>query len=300
MQMTTMQDPTILPTSLLYVPAIKSHFFAKALASAAGALILDLEDSVMPGDKAQARENLRVFLEENTAPGKEIWVRVNAPSQIEQARKDLAALRSGTVAGIVVPKIEREAFAQLARELDADSRLRTISVIGLIESAVGILDVAALARQPHVVSLGLGRVDLFADLRMEVSDETDTAFDALALQVVIACSAAGIAAPIAPVALTMDDPNSAERSRHYLRRGFRSQTAIHPSQCASINAVYTPTEDQYRAAQELVDAFAGSEGTLVAPDGRFVDEAVVRHAREICERYRILTASGSQNTVKEK
>lgn len=298
--MTTVQDPTTLPTSLLYVPAIKSHFFAKALASAAGGLILDLEDSVLPRDKAQARENLRIFLEENPAPEKEIWVRVNAPGNIEQVREDLAALRAGTVAGIVVPKIEREAFARLASELDADSRLRAVRVIGLIESAVGFLDVAALALQPHVVSLGLGRVDLFADLRIEVSDGTDTVFDALGLQVVIACAAAGIAAPIAPVSLAVDDPESAERSRHYLRRGFRSQTAIHPAQCASINAVFTPTEDQYRAARELVDAFAGSDGTLLDSDGRFVDGAVVRHARETCERYRLLTAPGSQKTVKEK
>lgn len=298
--MTTVQDPTTLPPSLLYVPAIKSHFFAKALASAAGGLILDLEDSVLPRDKAQARENLRIFLEENPAPKKEIWVRVNAPGDIEQVCEDLAALRAGTVAGIVVPKIEREAFARLASALDADSRLRAVRVIGLIESAVGFLDVAALALQPHVVSLGLGRVDLFADLRIEVSDETDTVFDALGLQVVIACAAAGIAAPIAPVSLAVDDPESAERSRHYLRRGFRSQTAIHPAQCASINAVFTPTEDQYRAARELVDAFAGSDGTLLGSDGRFVDEAVVRHARETCERYRILTAPGSQKTVKEK
>lgn len=295
----SMQKAVLLPTSFLYVPAIKSHFFAKALASAAGGLIMDLEDSVPTVDKARARENLRVFLKENPSPDKEIWVRVNDPYRIEMVWEDLRALQAGAVTGIVVPKIEQKSFARLICETEMDDQLRTLQVIGLIETAVGMLDIVELARQPQVVSLGLGRVDLFADLRIEVSKDTDPIFDALALQLVVASAAAGIAAPIAPVALAINDSASADRSRHYLQRGFRSQTAIHPDQCDSINETFTPTEEQYLVALELVHAFADSDGTLLTPDGQFVDAAVVRHARETCERYWALAAPGPQPTSKE-
>lgn len=293
-----MPSSTILPTSFLYVPGIKPHYFVSALASAAGAVILDLEDSVLPADKPQARENLRNFLAETSEPGKEIWVRVNALRQGEEVRNDIAALRGSSVMGIIVPKIELESFVQLDQEIRTDSRLRGLKVIGLVETAVGLLDVVALTRMHTIAALGLGRVDLFADLRIEVAEESESVFDALALNIVIASAAAGIAAPIAPVALAVNDPASADRSRHYLRRGFRSQTAIHPSQCAEINTIYTPSAEQYRAADAMVRAFAESDGTFVTPDGQFVDEAVVRHARETCVRYLALTAPRPLTTAK--
>ena len=111
----------------------------------------------------------------------------------------------------------------------------------------------------------------------------------LRLQVVMACAAAGIGAPVAPTSTDFRDLAAFRQSTQALvRLGFRARTAIHPAQVATINEVLSPSAQDVARARRLVAAFeaATSQGDAVTrdEDGRMVDVAVVRAAREVLAR----------------
>lgn len=273
-----------LPASFLYVPASQPGLFAKAMASEATALIIDLEDSVSPADKNTARDNLRSFLDAHPIPSKPVWVRINALSDSSQniAALDVQAVLDSGISEIVVPKTEvasLRSLAQLAPEL---------AVIGMVETARGYLQLAEIAAEPQVAGLALGRADLLSELRID--PRLESAFEQLALPLTVACAALGLPAPIAPAHLSLVKGDAAEAearavSERFFDLGFRSQTSLHPRRCSTINSVFTPSEADYLKATALMTKFNTSNGSFVADDGQFVDEAVIRRSREIMRRY---------------
>ena len=280
-----------LPRSYLYVPADQPDRLAKAAGRGADALIADLEDAVAPSAKAAARATVRDWLsaraQEPTAPP--AWLRVNA----EQADLDIAQAVGRGLAGVVVPKAEPALLGEVdalltARERELGLPHGTFGIQPLIETAAGLLTAAAVAAAPRVVRLGMGEVDLAAELGLRPgADGHELA--ALRLQVVVASAAAGIAAPVAPVSPDFRDLAALRDSTQALfRLGFRARTAIHPAQVPVINEVFTPAPAEVRRARRLVAAFHQSEqtglGVLLDDRGRMVDLAVVRSARDTLAR----------------
>lgn len=254
------------------------------MASEAAAVIFDLEDSVLAKDKAGAREELAEFLRANAPLPKPVWVRVNNErGDGNDTLADLAALDLTTIDGLVLPKIELDVLKIVTAQVTTLAE-RPIPIIGLLETARGILEAVDIARHPGVLTLGIGRADLFAELRLNLAAPLESVFEQLALHLVLACAAAGIAAPIAPVELDLTIENSGA-SRRYFDLGFRSQTALHPAQCAGINETFIPSEEEYERARALLQVFADSNGIWVSEDGRFIDRAVARQSEEICQRY---------------
>lgn len=118
--------------------------------------------------------------------------------------------------------------------------------------------------------------------------------DAIRLQVVMGCAAAGLRAPLAPTSTDVRDLDTFSlTTKKFLELGFRGRTAIHPKQASLINKVFMPAFEDIEAAQEIVDRFErASDGVTLDSSGRLIDAAVVRSAIELLER-----AARSQDEV---
>jgi citrate lyase subunit beta / citryl-CoA lyase len=275
--------------SYLYVPADRAERIGKALAGDADAVVLDLEDAVADRDKDHARATAAATLRQ--APPKPTWVRVNA-IQSERGEDDVRAVASSHLAGIRLPKCESpdhvRAVADWLREGGA-----TPAVQCLIESAVGLERIFELVTADSaVVSVGIGETDLCTDLG--VADGAHV-LEWARLRAVIASRAAAIEPPIQAVFTDLHDLAELERTTRQARaEGFAGRSAIHPRQVAIINAAFTPNAEEVRAAEELLgEAAERAEGAFTLRDGRFVDAAMVRRARQVLERAKAFAASRS-------
>ncbi len=259
-------------TVLLYVPADRPERVAKALASEAGVVILDLEDAVAAGAKDTARAGTVRLLADVTRP---VQVRVNDLGTAA-GRADLEALAGALTAtdGVRLPKVESAGRVREAASLAPGVRLHL-----LLESALGVERAYELAAaHPAVASVGLGEADLRADLG--VSDDAGLAW--ARSRVVVAARAAGLPAPVQSVYPDVRDLDGLAASCRLGRAlGFRGRAAIHPAQLPVIAEAYRPTPEEIDGARRILAAHARDEGAVALPDGGFVDIAVVRQARRV-------------------
>lgn len=287
--------PTVLPRSFLYVPGDSPGKIAKAAAGSADALIVDLEDAVPLARKDAARAATRKWLEQlpvqsdsrASAGSQQKWVRISA----ENIDADLdAAVRPG-LSGIFLAKSSVAALTAAAKCLSGLERERrlppaSVGIIGLIEGARALQQLEYMARLERVLTFAVGEVDLMADLRMKRGDRSEPALDAIRSRVVICCAAAGLLPPVAPTSTAireLDEFMESSQKMHDL--GFRSRTAVHPSQLSVIHDVFTPGEDAVAAARDIVTRYEKSGGSVVLDgDGRMIDAAIVRGALETLNR----------------
>lgn len=276
--------------SWLYVPGDARDKLDSARGRGADAVIVDLEDAVAPGAKETARSTAIDWLgtidEAGSGPATEVWVRVNG----DRAWRDddvaaLAALpRPSVLSGVLVPKATPERITAVIDAMTgSDGELR-VGVAGLVEDARSLVDVDALASTPGLSHLGVGEADLRAELRLDPSED-EAELRPLRFAVVAASAAAGLRPPVGPASTDFDDLDRLRRSTDGLRRlGFVGRTAIHPRQVPVINDVFTPTNEQVDAARRVVEgleaAVASDRGVMTGADGRMVDEAVARRARQ--------------------
>ena len=263
-----------LARSFLFVPATRPERFAKALASSADAVIIDLEDAVAPGEKVEARNRLA-----HAWPGlsgserARVLVRVN-PSGTAWHDDDLSLLASLGAGGVVLPKAEGAAqLVHAAGVLGSECAL-----IALVESVAGLDGLDALARCPQVVRLAFGNLDFQADAGMACSPD-EAELNPVRLAFVLASRRAKLAPPVDGVTADMQNPaqltNDAERSRRF---GFAAKLCIHPTQVAPVNAAFAPTPAELNWACRALAASEASGGAVVSLDGRMVDAPVLRMA----------------------
>ncbi len=183
------------------------------------------------------------------------------------------------------PIVLAQADDELSR-LEAERGVDRLGVVALVETAATLVALTRLARHSRVRSFGVGEVDLLADLRVRRTPGTDAAVDALRLEIVRHAAAAGLAAPVAPTSTDFRDLEAfARTTRHLVDLGFRSRTAIHPSQVRTINEVLTPDPVTLDRARKLIArAEAAGGGVTLDEEGRLVDAAVLREAHETLSR----------------
>lgn len=273
MSMTTRTPAThALPRAYLFVPADRPERFAKARASGADAVIVDLEDAVAPEAKARARDALAAALDAS-AP---LVVRINAAGT-PWFDDDLELCRHPGVAAVMLPKAEGiDALCTVVETTYHD-------VLPIIESARGLHEMENIARVPGVIRLAFGSVDLALDLGIDCApDGAEIELLAFRSQLVLASRLAGLAAPVDGVSTAIDDLQrlqaDTERSR---RLGFGAKLCIHPKQLASVQAVFTPPPERIDWARRVCKAFASAGGAAVAVDGQMVDLPVVQRARAV-------------------
>ena len=263
--------------AILFCPADRPERFVKA-AERADAVILDLEDAVLPAARPAARAAL---LSNPLDPARTI-VRVN-PHGAPDHEADVEAAFSAGYRTIMLAKAE-SVRAVVALEERAAAGL---GVIALCETAAGVLAAPALAAEPAVVGLMWGAEDLIASLGGTSSRDESGRYRAVAVHarsaVLLAAGAHGKAA-IDAVHLSIDDVDGLEaEATDAAASGFRATACIHPSQVAVIRAAYVPSAAAVLAARELL-RLAEKESGVFRYDGRMIDEPVLRHARALLAR----------------
>jgi citrate lyase subunit beta/citryl-CoA lyase len=247
------------PLTWLYVPADRPDRVEKALASAAHAVIVDLEDGVAPGAKDEARANLPALLAERR--DKPVFVRVNGVEELEL----VAPL---AIDGVILPKVE------------SPEDVPDTHVIALIESALGLENAFAIASHPNVRAMSLGE----SDLRSQTGAlDVDWA----RARIVNAAVAAGLPRPPQSVYPHVRDLDGLARSSRRGRElGHLGRAAIHPDQLPVIEQAYLPTDEEVEQARATVARLEEGVGTLEG--GAFVDAAMLGAAQQVvalAERY---------------
>jgi citrate lyase subunit beta/citryl-CoA lyase len=266
----------MLPLTYLFVPGNRPERFDKALAAGAGAIIIDLEDAVTPADKAKARTHVVAWAASHRDAIEHVLIRINDAST-EWFGDDLECVRTSGVRVAMLPKAESP--MQIAAVLGALPGEG--SVVPIIESARGVLHVAAIAASPGVQRLAFGTLDYAVDLDLggdEAPLETPSA------QIAIASRAAGIGSPVAGVTPAIDDEPRLLADLAFARRyGFGAKLCIHPKQIAPIHRAFMPTDAEVDWARRVIAAAAASEGA-VQVDGKMVDRPVLLKANAILAR----------------
>jgi len=254
------------PRSLLFVPADRPERFAKAAASGAEAVVVDLEDAVAPGSKSAARDGLADRL---SAPAA-IVLRING-RDTPWFDDDLRAAAHPAVAAVMCPKASNADVIAAVRSRCADK-----PVLALIETAAGMAALGTIAASPGVARLVFGSIDFQLDMDIEDDDDALRPFRA---QLVLASRVARLPAPVDGVTTAIGDANALARDARRARMsGFGGKLCIHPAQVAAVNAAFAPSAEQLEWARRVVAATQASQGAAVAVDGRMVDAPVFARA----------------------
>nr|WP_246448680.1 CoA ester lyase [Novosphingobium flavum] len=274
----------------MFVPGDRPERFAKAEASGADAVILDLEDSVSPAHRDHARAAVRKRLGEPRGPAL-LAVRINPPGSAAAAA-DLAALADGPAPGvIVVPKAEgaatlRDLSARLAGTGLAEAALLPIAT----ETPRALFQLGTYREcRERLAGMAWGAEDLSAAIGAEASREADGRFTppyemarALAL---FAAAAAGVPAIETVWPAFADEAGLAAFAARAARDGFAGMLAIHPAQVSVINAAFTPGAERVDWARRVVAAFAAApEAGALQLDGAMIDAPHLAQARRILAR----------------
>jgi citrate lyase subunit beta/citryl-CoA lyase len=259
--------------SYLFVPANRPERFAKAFASGADAVIIDLEDAVAPDQKQAARAALAHWCGASHADAAELVVRINDEASAWFGA-DLELLRALPRCTVMLPKAESaEQLERLAVALGPGA-----SVIALIESAAGLLAVDAIATASCVRRLAFGTLDYALDLGL-TDDPRGLLYPAS--RIALASRVAGRASPIAGITTAIGD-DAMLRSDVELARacGFGAKLCIHPRQIDTLHALLAPTAQQRDWAARVIAAAESATGA-VQVDGKMVDRPVLLRASAI-------------------
>lgn len=277
--------------SWLFVPADSERKLARAADAGADALVLDLEDSVLPERKALARIMMSKYLDE-TEDRSRFWVRVNSLSSGELLA-DLVSVVPARPVGILLPKIfGPEDLNTVEHYLDAlevqnGLEIGTIRLAVIItETPAVLLRLGELIRQPHprITAVLWGAEDLSS--AMGAGDPRDTqgawrpTYEFVRSQALLAAHAWGVEA-IDTVYVDFRNPEGLNASCSVSRHdGFTGRVAIHPNQVSVINAGYSPNEHELALARRIVEAFSNGAGA-VAIDGKMYDIPHLKAARRL-------------------
>lgn len=279
------------------MPAHVTRFVAKAHTRGADAICLDLEDSVPPHMKAEARSALPSAIRSAGQAGADIVVRINRSWTL--AFDDLDAAVTSGVKGIVVPKVEAPEDVYAIDRLIEDRERRqglepgAIQMSVAIETAKGLLrDMEIAGASARIRTLSSANEDLATDLEVELTDEGWELFYSKARLVLVA--RAHNLEPLGVLGRVSDysDLDAFRQSALRARRiGYRGASCIHPAQVAVLNEVFSPSESEVQKAREIVaqGELAESEGKgAFSVDGQMADIPTVERARRILRRARLI------------
>ncbi|RIK43947.1 MAG: citrate lyase subunit beta [Chloroflexi bacterium] len=280
--------------SVLFMPGDDPHKIRKAAQMDVDAVVMDLEDGVALSQKAVARQTVCDALQTVDFGRAARYVRLN-PVGSDFFADDLAATLPGRPDGYVLPKVSSAAYLQeLSDELDRAEAdygwlRRSIALLAVIESALGVINLAQIAQAtPRLIALLFGAEDLAGDLgaiRTKAGDEVAYARSAL----VVAAAAYGLQA-IDMVYFDLHDLAGFEQECITGRRfGYAGKMVIHPKQVAIANRIFSPSPEEIARAERVIHAYQAHQEAGVGAfelDGRMVDLPVVRAAEKVLQRAR--------------
>ena len=284
--------------SFLFTPANVARRVEKALGLEADAVILDLEDSVAPSDKALSRPAVVAALARQRQCL--LYVRCNAPSTSWCYGDLVHTVRKG-LDGVVVPKVESAAdlhaidwlLANLEREhgmaegsLDLMPQVETAAGVQRVDRILQARSLRPYAGPWRVKRLCFGAADYANDMGLSPTlDEAELA-DARA-RIVLASRAAGVEGPIDSPWFHFKETAAFARALERSRRGgFQGRCCVHPDQIAPVNEAYMPGAEEVASAQRIVAAFAEAEkrgAAAIQVDGQMIDYPIVHRAQKLID-----------------
>lgn len=277
--------------SMMFVPVNVDRFVDKAHTRGADAVILDLEDSILPADKAAARALVPAAAAKAARGGADVVVRINRPWRL--AVRDLEAAVCPAVAALALPKTADaghiRAIAEIVGELERERAMTVgaIRLIAMIETAAAYFHLREIAgADRRMVAMILGSED-FA-LEMGMAPEPDGLAHAT-----FATAIAARAAGLLPLGFIGSLAQFADRDafRTMVRRarglGFEGAFCIHPSQVAILNQEFSPTAAEVAHAGSVIAAFRAAEAAgrgAIELDGVMIDIPVVARAERLLAR----------------
>ncbi len=300
----------------LFGPGSNTKLFPKMAASAADVINLDLEDSVAPSDKDQARANVIQATHDIDWGTKTLSVRINSLDTPYWYRDvvDLLEQSSERLDQIMIPKVgcaeDVYAVDALITAIEtAKGRGKPVSLEIIIESAAGLAHVEAIAAaSPRLQAMSLGAADYAASMGMQTTGIGGTQENYYMLQgdtrhysdpwhwaqtaIVAACRTHGLLPVDGPFGDFSDDEGYRAQARRSATLGMVGKWAIHPKQIALANEVFTPSEAAVTEAREILAAMEAAkkngEGATVYK-GRLVDIASIKQAEVIVAQSELIS-----------
>jgi malyl-CoA/(S)-citramalyl-CoA lyase len=299
----------------LFGPGSRPALFEKMAASAADVINLDLEDSVAPDDKAEARRNIVQAIGDIDWGTKTLSVRINGLDTPWWYRDvvDLLEQASDRLDQIMIPKVgcaaDLYAVDALATAVEtAKGRRKRIGFEVIIESAAGIAHVEEIAQgSPRLTAMSLGAADYAASMGMQTTGIGGTQENYYMVRdgqsywgdpwhwataaIVAACRTHGVLPIDGPFGDFSDDDGFRAQARRAVTLGMVGKWAIHPRQVALANEVFTPSEAAVAEAREILAAMAKAkaegQGATVYK-GRLVDIASIKQAEVIVRQAELI------------
>jgi citrate lyase subunit beta/citryl-CoA lyase len=262
-------------------------------------VVIDLEDSVPAELKNDARRQAVLALTRSEWKARSLALRVNGVKSdcFDEDIASLAETRGSRLRSIVVPKLETVEMVEQVDEalsrVEHHHDLAPLRVEGLIETALGLVNVDRLATGPRLTALIFGPADLAASLgipQLRIG-ETDDRYPGdqwhyARTRIIVAAAAYGLYALDGPYASFADIEGFRRSATQARLLGFAGKWLIHPSQIEMCNNVFTPTVDEVVWAQRVqaeLERLEGSRGASI-DGGAMIDEASSRLAAQIIAR----------------
>ena len=278
--------------SILYVPGNVPKFIDKAHERGADCVLVDLEDSVQPAQKPEARAMLPETMKKVARGGADVAVRINRPMRL--AVQDIeAAVRPG-LSALFITKTESVQHLRLLDEVVTElEKERGLPVGGIgfgamIEHPRALAHIHDIAEHgPRVISMMLGGEDFALETGSVPRDES---LELPKRLVAFAAQAHGVNMfGVLGTVADYSDPDAYRKSAERARRfGFSGGTCIHPGLVATLNEAFTPTADDVAYARKLIaaDEKAAAEGRgSFSVDGKMIDIPVIDRARKLLARH---------------
>lgn len=253
--------------SVLYIPGSKERALEKAQTLAADAIIFDLEDAVAPDEKPAARALLVATLAQADYGNRARIVRVNG-LDTEWGAADIDAFKGAKIDALLIPKVSSPA------DLDAVAALiPDVPLWAMMETALGMLNAAAIAGHPRLTGMVMGTNDLAKELNSRFRADRLPMQAGLGL-CLLAAKAQGLTIIDGVYNAFKDEDGLRAECEQGRDMGFDGKTLIHPAQLDIANASFAPSEAETTLAQRQIDAFnaasAAGQGVAVV-DGKIVE-----------------------------
>lgn len=279
----------LLMRTLLFVPANRENMIERAHGATADVIVLDMEDSVPPAEKENARALVQKNIPSLKAAGKTVHVRVNH-LDTGLTRDDIMTVVHPDLAGLAFPKAEGAQHIRdldvIIREAETKNGVRpgTTILIPSIESAKGVLRCEEIAlASTRLAGISLGAYDYTADLG--VARNPDGRELEYARRVIVhCCTAYGLQALDTPYGDFRDEEGLVKETEYVRSIGMKGKYLIHPAQVEPVNRIFRPGEEEIESAKRIVAGFdeAVARGhASVQVDGRMVDIPVAKRARDL-------------------
>ncbi|MQF94594.1 MAG: CoA ester lyase [SAR202 cluster bacterium] len=275
--------------SFIFVPGNRANMLERARNFNSDVIMVDLEDSVPPGEKETAREMAKEWVPALKKEGKRVMVRVNS-LDTGLTRQELEAVVSPDLYGISLGKVEstwnmRDADRMLSSiEHLAGVEPGSIKMVAWAETASALVDARDIATaSKRVVALAFGAEDFTNDMGIERTDTGEEVRVPRSL-VPVAARAANVASLDSPFVLFQDPDALRADAQRARQMGYTGKFAIHPAQLDIINDTFSPSAEEIAYARQIMAAWeeaeAAGRGSL-AMDGRMVDVPVVKRAQNL-------------------